>query len=262
MSARSSTDDAAPEEGAAAPEGDRSRETGPMGRGLAIVLALLALAGAVIGPLAYRQAPDLGGARIVDVELAGERVAGVDLEVLRDVLWWDFALIAGYGLALVCGAWLASGVLWSPLGKRLASVGVPLALLTVGADVLENVLLFRNIDHPSDWSLVAAAICAVCKFCAFVPAAVIALTGLLTAVTRLWVNRHKKMEERAKEPQVKVHPRIPVGDDDRGGPGAERGEEEDGESLLASGKAGARGRWDRGYTVPGFTPAALKKRAR
>jgi len=260
MSARSSTDDAAPDVGAVPPRGDRSGKSGPMDRGLAALLAFFALAGAVVGPLVYQQAPDLGGARIVDVELAGERVAGVDLEVLREVLWWDFALIAGYGLALVCGAWLASAVLWSPLGKRLAGVGVPLALLTVGADVLENVLLLRNIDDPSDWSLVAAAICAVCKFCALVPAAVIAATGWLTAVTRLWVNRRTKMAERAKEPQVKVHPRVPVGDNDRGGPGAELGEEEDGASILASGKAGARGRWDRGYAVPDITPAGLEQR--
>ena len=260
MSPRSSTDEAVRAGDDDRPGDDRSGGGGPMGRGLAVVLALVALAGAVAGPLLYSQAPALGGARIVDVELAGERVAGVDLEVLREVLWWDFALIVGYGLALLCGAWLASGVLWSPLGKRLAGVGVPLAMLTVGADVLENVLLLRNIDAPSDWSLVAAAVCAVCKFCALVPAAVIAATGWLTAVTRLWVNRPSKMRERAEAPRVKVHPRVPVGDGDRGGPGADRGEEEDGSSLLASGTAGARGRWDRGYAVPGLTPAVLAGR--
>ena len=257
MSPRTTTDDAALEEGDAAPAGDRPAKR-RMSRGTAAVLAALALGGAVAGPLVYLQAPDLG-ARIVDVELAGERVSGVNLEVLRDVLWWDFALIAGYGLALVCGAWLATAVLWSPLGKRLARVGLPLALLAIGADVLENVLLLRNIDDPRDWYLVAAAVCAVCKFCALAPAAVIAVTGWLTAVTRLWVNRRSKVERRQAEPRVEVLPRVPVGDDDLGSPGADRGDEGDGASLLASGKAGGRGRWGRGYVVPGF-PAELRDR--
>ena len=228
-----------------------------MRRRTATGLAVIALAGAVAGPLVYRQAPDLG-ARIVDVELAGERVPGVDLATLHDVLWWDLALIVGYGLALVCGTWLASAVLWSPLGRRLGAVGVPLALLTIGADVLENALLLLNIDDPQDWYLVAAAVCAICKFCALVPAAVIAVTGWLTAVARLSINRRSRLKERAKQPAL-VEPRVPVGDDDRGSPFADRGDQTDGASLLASGAANDRGRWRRGYAVPGF-PAELEKR--
>lgn len=184
-------------------------------------------------------------------------------------LRWDFALIAGYGLALLFGLLLARAVLgrrdpseWpvpdsgqperrAELKSNLTVLVGAVAALAVLADMTENAMLLWATARTSKPRLLLdfATAAAVVKFCALLPAALIALSGVVIAVSRLVRNSdrrftnsdpRKNLAELASQPGH-LYPQP----------------QSDGRASAASAHP-QHARWTRGYAVPGMTNATLR----
>lgn len=98
------------------------------------------------------------GFNIVDLELAGilERadavVIGANLAAIRSAIYWDFAFLCFYALALCTGSLWARQQFDGGFGE---SIGVPIAIGAVVAgmlDIVENVSMLGYLNGWADWS--------------------------------------------------------------------------------------------------------------
>ena len=153
------------------------------GRGRAALTAVTApvLAGAGLG-LYLGFAPDTG---IVARELGGRGQPLPFPPGTAATLWWDFALIAGYGLALLLGTTTALWVSQPHTAmNRMARVARIAGLVAVISDVIENVLLLVATRDPAPVLLDFATAAAVTKFAGLLPAVLIALCGIIRTLVR------------------------------------------------------------------------------
>jgi hypothetical protein len=217
------------------PEGPR-----PVSRGVAIAMLCVAVAAFVAGAWLYlTHTRGTSGAAVLDLELGGTGRPAVP----SSVIWWDAALIVGYGVGLGLCAWLATKVVRSPGARNWASFGLFAVVVAVLADIVEDALLLRGLaGHPEPFTsrgvYVAAAAAAVVKFGALFPAVAVGLVGLLTTATRLVRRRPGELSAVDTRPAAPVLP-----DDPRYGTAPVRASD--------SGQDGPRTRWLRAYTTPG-----------
>ncbi|KAA9166375.1 hypothetical protein FPZ12_002090 [Amycolatopsis acidicola] len=190
-----------------------------------VAAVVLAAAGGVLYTL---YAPGLD---IIGIELGTVRPlpAGTDT-----ALAWDFVLVAGYGSALLLGTTAAVWVAWLPRAEEFARFARISALVAIVADVLENVLLLSG-DVVRDAAVGAAAV----KFCALLPAALVALYGVLETWWRLLRECWSRKRDVA----------IAAGD----GVAASPLESPD-FPVKAADRLHAGTRWRRGYQVPDAVP--------
>jgi hypothetical protein len=188
---------------AAAPSG--GPETGPPGilrrirrqfsreRVRALGLSLIAVGAFLAGLLVYRAqvsgAPDKD-AQIVDIQLGGAGRAPQFVSSVahtRSAVFADFWLIGGCGLALLIGALLARWLLRDSL-RWAGRFGLFATIAAVLAACADNVFLLTALDTTRRFVGVgaydAAAVAAAVKYCAFIPAAVIALAGVGLGLVR------------------------------------------------------------------------------
>jgi hypothetical protein len=232
-----------PDDGTAASPAPSRAGAKFISRRRASILLFFAIAAAAGGVLVYTwRAPSLHPG-IATIELSGGgQVQYPDIDALRAVVRWDFALIGGYGIALVLGGILAKEILWSPYGRAAAKLALPLAVTAIASDLIENGMLLRAtyVDNRGWYDAVSAL--AILKFCTLAVSAAIVAAALLATAFRLWGNRSHVLRERAGA-ALDVVPRGPIEDDlEEGASGAH---------LVSSEGAGA-GRWRHGYVVPEF----------
>jgi hypothetical protein len=156
-------------------------------------LPILAAGAFVAGLLIYRA--QVSGtpnkdAHIVDIELGGSGHAPQfvsSVPYARSAVFADFWLIGGYGLALVIGVFLARWLLRDSL-RSTARFGLFATIVAVLANCAENGFLLAAFDSGDRFVGVgaydAAAVAASIKFCALVPAAIIALAGIGMGLVR------------------------------------------------------------------------------
>ena len=215
--------------------GDRAKLT----RTMACLFWFAALLSLAVGLAIYRwKAPQLD---IIKVELPDSPLPLPLSDDVRRAVGWDFALIAGYGLALLFALFLACKVFWSARGHAVAICAVPLAATAVAADVVENVfLLSAGTGHA--WTVDGATAAAVLKFCCLTPAAIVALAAMCVTAARFATgsgsNTWKNLETCRALPVSEHDPACPSGAADRT----------------------SADRWRRGYLVPGIDEEKLAKR--
>jgi hypothetical protein len=162
----------------------------------ALVVCVGAVASLVIGSWLYTaHVPPLN---IVEVELGGR---GQDWPLpagTSTAIAWDYAYIAGYGLALWLGTTAARWVFWTERAASLARLGRGAAVLVVVADLIENLCLTVALNNvgprPSglaSTALDAAAIAATIKCIVLVPTGILAIVGILVTLGRLLVSRRR-----------------------------------------------------------------------
>lgn len=193
----------------------------------ALLTTLVAVVLAAGGALLYAfNAPDLD---VVGIELGAVTPlpAGTDT-----ALWWDFVFIAGYGLALLLGTTAAIWVAWLPRAEELTRFARIAAVVTILADVLENILLLTGERD-------AAAGAATVKFCALLPATLVALYGIVETWRRVL--------------REFLPPRRDVSVGEGEGIAAAPLEQPD-FPVDAAGQLRAATRWRRGYQVPDAVP--------
>ena len=148
---------------------------------LAIVLLL-------VGSWIYQtNAPK--GVDIVGMELGDPHAwSSIDAAVkTRHAIAWDFVFIPCYGLALILGTAQARWLFWTPKAAAVADVGRQAAWTVIIADMVENLLLLRAVDdplRPDSWWAQGAAAAATIKWAALIPAASVAVLGILVALGR------------------------------------------------------------------------------
>jgi hypothetical protein len=167
-------------------------------------------------------------------------------------LWWDFALILGYGAALLLTTTVATKVFWSERARTVARLGRGAAVVTIIADVLENFFLALAVHGEpgkamSGWQatfLNTAAAASTIKWSCLVPAVMVALVGLLIALVRLAASSKRPPEPGSDAPQFPLgpktlvlpqpleesppHPRIVVPAGSQGAVGTDKGAGHDG----------------------------------
>jgi len=155
-----------------------------------------AIASVALGTWVYSaHAPELN---IVAVELGGHAQTWPLPSGTSTALAWDYAFIAGYGLALWLGTTAARWVFWTERAASLARLGRRAAGVVVVADLVENLCLTVALNgtghNPSglqSTALDAAATAATIKFTVLVPAAVLAVMGVAVTVGRLLLSRRR-----------------------------------------------------------------------
>jgi len=182
--------------------GERDNQEDPIpSRRKAIAFTLGSIASLILGAWLYgSHAPT--GLEVIAVEVGGNKQHWPLPTWLAMSLWWDFALITGYGLALWLATTAATWVFWSPRAKMTARIGRGAAVVAVIADLVENLFLALALrgDPGTTHSLSqgrfldAAATASTIKWALLVPAVVIALVGLSVAVVRLVGSRRSRPE--------------------------------------------------------------------
>jgi hypothetical protein len=152
----------------------------------AVLLALTALGTLVAAVLGYCWwAPD--PARLVRVELAGSAKAIRGLpDAQLSAAWADFLLIAGYGIALSCGAWLVCRLPGTKSIHRLARVAIRATWVAVALDIAEHALFLlvpNGISSGGRYAVAAQAL-AITKWSLITPAATVAALGIVTTMWR------------------------------------------------------------------------------
>ncbi|WP_194825038.1 patatin-like phospholipase family protein [Nocardia sp. XZ_19_231] len=106
---------------------------------------------------------------------------------LRDVLYADFGVILGYTVLLAAASLTAWFLAWTVSGKRVAAFGLAAAFVAALADAAENSLLLIALPDAGSSSVwrISAAVAATVKFCALVPAIVVAVWGIGTVFARI-----------------------------------------------------------------------------
>ncbi|HET7397208.1 MAG TPA: hypothetical protein VFJ94_01700 [Intrasporangium sp.] len=236
----------------------------------ALGLAVAALASVGLGGWAYAaNAPALD---MLAVELGGRSQYWPLPPGTEGAVAWDYVFIAGYGLALWLGTGSAGWVFWSPRAAQLARLGRVAAVVAVVADLIENLLLTAALRGVGDRGRVldAVAAAATVKFSTVLPAAVVALLGVVVTLFRLWVARfgpygdrhatHGWLADDIRVPEaVEIPPPEPSG----------RPTSPPTDSSAAPRPAEAaphtegtdESRWRRAYTVPGITGLAERTAA-
>jgi hypothetical protein len=253
----------------------------------ALAVCIGAFVALVIGSWLYRaHAPQIN---IVEVELGGR---GQDWPLPAGALSaiaWDYAFIAGYGLALWLGTTAARWVFWTERAASLARLGRGAAVLVVVADLIENLCLTVALNNagprPSglaSTALDAAAIAATIKFTVLVPTGILAVVGIFVTLGRLLVSRRRHEPWPADKvflPTVtEEHPSNPLSDEaPKGSRRARARSGMDGQRTAlherlyrTMGQADPMSdnlerppdepRWRHAFTVPGITEQELAKR--
>jgi lysozyme family protein len=166
-----------------------SRRTFPR-KGWAWAVCIGAIASLVAGLWLYTaQAPKMN---IVAVEIEGHAQPWPLPAGTFSALAWDYPFILGYGVALWLGTTAARWVFWSPRAATLARLGRGMTVVVVVADLIENLCLTLALSGAGSSrstfearALDAAAIAATIKFTVLVPAAVLAVVGLVVTLGRL-----------------------------------------------------------------------------
>ncbi|MFE6922904.1 hypothetical protein ACFVAV_17885 [Nocardia sp. NPDC057663] len=199
--------------------------------GLAVVLAT----GSILAvPLFEDASPD----DLVEIQL--NDAAKSDLPVgLRDALYADFGVTVGYTVVLAAASLTAWFPAWTASGKRLAAFGVAATIIAALADAAENTLLLIALPDAGSSSVwrISAAVAATVKFCALVPAIVVAVWGIGTAIVR-WVQWSSVKTPDQWKPVVEP------------GPPQEEPPQEDHQQG-----------WRNGYRVPGVDPREVRDKA-
>jgi len=182
--------------------GERDNQQGQIpSRRKALAFMLGSIASLIVGVWLYSShAP--ASLEIVAVEVGGSQQHWPLPTSLTTALWWDFAFITGYGIALLLATTVATWVFWSPGAKMIAHVGRGAAIVAVVADLVENLFLALALRGgagrtPSVWQarfLDAAATASTIKWAALVPAALVALIGLAVASIRMVGSRRSRPE--------------------------------------------------------------------
>jgi hypothetical protein len=195
-----------------------------------VVVAVLAVSTATVAYVRSSPVPDTAAVALGSGALPPELVGAVQ---------WDFLLIAGYGLALALAAVLGRVVFWTPAARFLATALAPLAAVAVLADLAENALLLAASDGAGTGLRHVISAFAVLKFCALLPAAVIAFFVLSVTVARLWSHARPG----ATTPVMAADALFP------------------GTTPPSGQDPGAARRWRQGYTVPDLTDEEADLRA-
>lgn len=179
----------------------------PPSRARALALVALGLGSLVLSSVIYLLATDIGPSEIVSRELGGRNQTLPPPAGTTAAVRWDFLFIAGYGLALWLGTTLARRLFWTRQASGFASFSRGAVVVTVLADVIENVLLLVGLGPATGETqarlLDAAAATAIVKFSALLPAAVCALVGVGTTVHRALRRPHEPVPE---EDRVRMPP--------------------------------------------------------
>ncbi|HJQ48042.1 MAG TPA: hypothetical protein VJ870_17240 [Amycolatopsis sp.] len=198
------------------------------GKATAVLTALAAIVTTAAGLTLYQLfAPPVP---ILAIELGGGGQPVPLRAGTSTALWWDFAFVAGYGIAILLGTTAAIWVGWTPRAQELARFARIAAVLAIAADLVENVLLLVATALPGRWLLDSATAAAVLKFSAVLPAGLVAVYGVLTTLWRCSVDRTRVVDGLAAAPL------------------------EDSDYPLPGATAHAATRWARGYRVPAEQP--------
>ncbi len=233
----------------------RARTNEPIKRREAAIWLVTALVAAGFGLAVYGLSATWRGQ--AEIQLGG---AGQDWEAAADAVphvWWDFVLVAGYGIALVLTGCLARALFRSAEGERVAGAALPLGLVAAGADVVENITHLLAVAQEAPWLLDVVTAAAVVKWTCLPPAILIAVTAVAVTIARRAFHTEEKLK--ARHP-VTVRPPDPL-DGDPPVPLAFR--RKIGDAAMDDADAAAQAaRWRRGYAVPGLTrptPASTQK---
>lgn len=199
-----------------------------------------AVAAIALGWSVYAVMVDAPMADVVAVELGGHDQSADWPVWLPGALRWDFAFIAGYGIALLAATFfIASWVARTVRAEKVVLAGRIAAVTVIVADCLENTLLLIVGGHPS-WDsawrhlmLDAASVFAVLKFSAFLVAGVVSVAAIVLLLARSIVNRNARLDEWKKE--ITYTPPAPVERDD---------------PEAADGEHGTHVRWRNGFRLP------------
>lgn len=170
-------------------------EVPPRRRALGTVVAALASVG--VGSWLYAEnAPALD---ILAVELGGRGQRWPLPDGTQAAVLWDFLLIAGYGVALWLGTTAAMWVFWSSAAAEVARLGRVAAVVGVGADIVENLLLTAASQGWGERAplLDGAATAATIKFSTLLPAAAVAVLGVAFTLSRLVAARYGPFGDRS-----------------------------------------------------------------
>jgi hypothetical protein len=227
------------------------REEPPITRTAALAWLLTSVVAAGIGAGVYASNASVRG--VLDVQL-GRTKDWAEVARLVPSTWWDFALIGGYGTALVLLTSLARALFRSDGARRVARAAQLLSVATIVADIAENVFHLLADELRSAELLVAMTAAAVIKWACLPFAAAIAVTALVVTEWRLGVHLPATLKRRQP---VKVEPPDPL-EGDRPAPRAEEVPGTGTEGNPAVTVTGAAGesppmeatRWRRGFAVP------------
>ncbi|UQS24858.1 hypothetical protein L1857_19600 [Amycolatopsis thermalba] len=208
----------------------RAGEVPGRGRAGLTAVAALVLGGAGAGVyLAFAQ--DTG---IVGRQLGGRAQPLPFPPGTAATLWWDFALVAGYGLAIALGT---TAALWvsqpHTATHEIARFARIAGLVAVVSDVVENALLLAATRDPDPVLLDFATAAAVTKFAGLLPALLLALYGIALTLIR------------CVRP---VHRDVP------GGVCSAALKPDDPDGACDAGEATASTRWRNGFRLPPGEP--------
>jgi hypothetical protein len=211
----------------------------------AILAEVTALAALVVGFVAYGgQAAPLPGTTMIDLELGGKlprRSVTEPVSAVRHNLLWDLPLIALYGAGLALGVLLFMRVTRSASTQSWAWFGLFAVVATIAADLVEDAALWwafaGKFPNSADLAFDVASAAAIVKFSAFLPAALVALTGVFLTLGRL-VTARRRHTTIGKDEQVPARPLL-----------LEDSEPPD-EADDAVRVGGSWARWARAYEVP------------
>jgi len=132
------------------------------------------------------------GFPIVDLELAwtveqaDDVTRGVDVDTIRSAIFWDFAFIFFYALALSAGALWARRQFRSSVGIAVGTV-VAIGGVVAGIfDVVENLSMLGYLNSWGDWSgwIALAGATAVPKFLLALVGVVYIAAGIVLFIVR------------------------------------------------------------------------------
>ena len=140
-----------------------------------------------------------GDFNIVDLELAGsleradEIVTVGDLGPIRSAIYWDFAFLVFYGLALCTGSLWAGRQFRRGLGARLAPTIATVAALAATLDIVENLSMLGYLNSWGGWSgwTPLARTVAIAKFMLVFISIAYVLVGIGTWARRSLANRRR-----------------------------------------------------------------------
>ncbi|MFP5348047.1 MAG: hypothetical protein ACLGIA_13595, partial [Actinomycetes bacterium] len=201
-------------------------------------LALLAVGVAALALGAWLYIPHASPGLVLDPGLApdGGRWPPTGAPALRAALWWDYALVVGYGTCLGLLTDLGRRLFYAERARRIATAALECTLLAVVMDVVENTAALAALSQQSPRLLPFVAAASVVKWCALVVAAPVALASALVVLRRAQLHARRRYGPDIPQQRIECVPPSPVGS----GP-------EDGQSRSE--------RWARGYLVPDVEPS-------
>lgn len=128
-----------------------------LSRRRAAAVALLAVGALTGGLLVYRLADPR-------VPMFAVQLAGIDPGRITAAVNADWALVAGYLVALVAAGWLGVRVAWTPAARTAAALAIAAGVAAGTADAIENILLYLALHRSGDGLWRAAQTAAYLKF--------------------------------------------------------------------------------------------------